>query len=310
MKSITVLIPTYNEEKNIIMAYERVKRVFLDFLSGYNCNILFVDNCSTDETQSLIRSLCSTDKNVKAIFNVKNFGLSRSQFNGLRQSFGDAVVLMNSDMQDPPEVIPRFVDEWKKGAKVVCGIKTKSQENPFMYFIRKLFYKLIGRLAEIEHIDQFDCFGLYDKSFIDILKKMDDNLPYLRGIVSEYGADISRVVYTQDKRKFGKSHFHFMSLYDVAMLGVTSYSKVIMHLCTLFGAVLSVASVIVALITCVRKILNWDSFQIGMAAMEVGVFFIGAVQILFIGLVGEYIVNINIRTMRHPIVIEKERINF
>ena len=310
MKTITVLVPTYNEEKNIPLIYGRLRKVFAESLGNYECRILFVDNSSTDSSQELIRGLCRNDESVCAIFNVKNFGFARSQFNGLREAEGDAVVMVYADMQDPPEVIPRLVEEWEKGAKVVCGVKRKSRENPLMFLIRRAYYRLIKRITEVDHIDQFNGFGLYDRSFIEILRKLDDNLPYLRGIVAEFGADRKEVPYEQDIRWGGKSSFHFLSLYDFAMLGITSYSKVIMHLCTIIGAFASFASIAVAVWTLVVKIVHWDTFAIGAAATQIGVFFLGSMQLFFIGFVGEYIANINIRTMRHPVVIEKERINF
>lgn len=310
MKTITVLVPTYNEEGNILNVYKRTSAVFKEKLQNYNLRLMFVDNASQDNTQSLIKDLCIKDKKVCAIFNVKNFGYARSQFNGLQQSDGDAIILMNADLQDPPEVIPEFVKEWEKGAKVVAGIKSKSKENPFIYFVRKIYYKLIKKIANIDHIDQFDGFGLYDKSFIDILKKIDDNMPYFRGIVAEYGANRKEIQYKQDVRKAGKSSFNFLSLYDFAMLGITSYSKVLMHLCTIFGAIISFVSFICAIWTFIGKIFKWNLYPVGSAAILIGVFFLGSLQLFFIGFVGEYIVNINIRTMHHPIVIEAERINF
>ncbi len=310
MKTITVLVPTYNEEKNIPLIYERLRKVFTESLGNYECRILFVDNSSTDSSQELIRDLCRNDESVCAIFNVKNFGFARSQFNGLREAEGDAVVMVYADMQDPPEVIPRLVAEWEKGAKVVCGVKQKSRENPLMFLIRRAYYRLIKRITEVDHIDQFNGFGLYDRSFIEILRQLDDNLPYLRGIVAEFGADRKEVPYEQDIRRGGKSSFHFLSLYDFAMLGITSYSKVIMHLCTIIGAFASLASIIVSVWTLIVKLVRWETFAIGAAATQIGVFFLGSMQLFFIGFVGEYIANINIRTMRHPVVIEKERINF
>lgn len=310
MKKITVVIPTYNEEKNILAVYERVNKVFEEHLPNYICNIQFIDNCSTDSTRKLIRDLCVKDNNVTAIFNAKNFGFVRSQFYGIAQATGDAVVELNADMQDPPEVIPQFVKAWEDGAKVVCGIKNKSRENPLMYFCRKIFYKVIGKIAEIDHIEQFDGFGLYDKSFIQIIKNMDDNLPYLRGIVAEFGANRKEVFYSQEKRKEGKSHFRFLALYDLAMLGITSYTKVIMHLCTLAGGGIAFINILIAIYVLIRKILYWHSYPIGTAALQIGVFFLGSLQLFFIGFVGEYIVNMNTRVMHHPIVVEAERINF
>ena len=310
MKTITVMIPTYNEERNIPRIYERLKKVFSENLQDYYCRILFVDNNSLDDSQKLIRELCGKDKSVCAIFNVKNFGFARSQFNGLREAEGDAVVMLYADMQDPPEMIPQFVSEWEKGAKVVCGVKTNSRENPLLFLCRKIYYRLVKTVVEIDHIDQFNGFGLYDRSFIEILRKLDDNLPYLRGIVAEFGADRKEILYTQDVRKGGKSSFNFLSLYDFAMLGITSYSKIIMHCCTIFGALASFASIIIAIWTFIQKLLHWQTFSAGSAATQIGVFFLGALQLFFIGFVGEYIVNINTRTMHHPVVIEKERINF
>ena len=310
MKTITVMVPTYNEEANIMDLYHRTKRVFEEELPAYRCNIQFIDNGSTDETRHLIRTLCEKDETVTAIFNAKNFGFVRSQFYGLSQAEGDAAVMMCADMQDPPEVIPRFVEAWESGNKIVAGIKNKSRENPLMYFGRKCFYGLIRQIAEIEHIDQFDGFGLYDASFIKVLREMDDPLPYLRGIVAELGFHRVDIHYTQDKRRGGKSHFHFLSLYDLAMLGITSYSKVIMHIATIIGACVSGLSFLMAIYTLVMKLLNWNTFPFGSAATQVGIFLLGSLQLFFIGLVGEYIVNINTRVMHHPLVIEEQRINF
>ena len=310
MKTISIVVPTYNEEKNIFTVYERVNKVFREELPNYKCNLQFIDNCSTDKTRNLIRELCSKDKNVTAIFNAKNFGFVRSQFYGIAQAQGDAVVELNADLQDPPEVIPQFVKEWEDGAKVVCGIKNKSRENPIMYLCRKIYYKFIKKIAEIDHIEQFDGFGLYDKSFIEVIRNLDDNLPYLRGIVAEFGANRSEIFYSQEKRKEGKSHFKFLALYDLAMLGITSYTKVIMHLCTLMGGIIAFLCTCVSIFAFIQKLIHWNTYPFGTATLQVGIFLLGAIQLIFIGFVGEYIVNINTRTMHHPIVIEQERINF
>lgn len=310
MKMVTVVVPTFNEEANIASLYERTVKTFEEQLPAYQYNIQFIDNGSTDRTRLLIRELCNKDKMVTAIFNAKNFGFVRSQFYGLSQAQGDAAVLMCADMQDPPEVIPRFVREWEQGYKIVTGVKTKSRENPLLYFGRKCYYALIRQISEIDHIDQFDGFGLYDKTFIKVLREMDDPLPYLRGIVAELGFRRKDIEYIQNKRKSGKSHFHFLSLYDLAMLGITSYSKMIMHLATLIGAAVSGLSLLVGLYTFIMKLIYWDSFPFGTAAIQVGIFLIGSLQLFFIGFVGEYIVNINTRVMHHPLVIEDERINF
>lgn len=310
MKVITVVVPTYNEEANIVNLYNRTKKVFEEQLPDYCCNIQFIDNGSTDRTRMLIRELCQKDETVTAIFNAKNFGFVRSQFYGLSQAEGDAAVMMCADMQDPPEVIPQFVKAWEEGYKIVAGIKNKSRENPLMYFFRKCFYKLIGQISEIDHISQFDGFGLYDRSFIQVLRDLKDPLPYLRGIVAELGFQRKDIHYTQEKRVGGKTHFRFLALYDLAMLGITSYSKVVMHLATLIGAVVSGLSFLVGLVALIIKLFNWDAFPFGTAATQVGTFLLGSLQLFFIGFVGEYIVNMNTRVMQHPLVIEETRINF
>ncbi len=309
-KVITVVVPTYNEEANVQRLYERTNRVFREQLPNYICNIQFIDNCSTDNTRTLIRELCEKDETVTAIFNAKNFGFVRSQFYGLSQAAGDAAVLMCADMQDPPEVIPQFVAEWEKGYKIVAGIKNKSKENPLMYLGRKMYYSLIRQIADVDHIDQFDGFGLYDRSFVKVLRDMDDPLPYLRGIVAELGFRRKDVNYEQERRLEGKSHFHFLSLYDLAMLGITSYSKVVMHLVTLTGAAISAISILVALYVVIMKLTHWTTYPFGTAAMQVGIFVLGSLQLFTIGFVGEYIVNMNTRVMHHPLVIEEARINF
>ncbi len=310
MKTVTVVIPTYNEEENIPVVYQRVKEVFEKELESYQYEIQFIDNCSTDKSRELIADLAHSDSHVKAIFNVKNFGFTRSTFYGLTQAEGDCAVLLFADMQDPPEVIVDFVREWENGYKIVTGIKNKSKESPLMYLFRKIYYWLIKLIAEVDHIEQFDGFGLYDASFIKVLRELDDPLPYLRGIVAELGGKRKEVHYTQEKRKKGKSSFNFLKLYDLAMLGITSYSKVIMRLATLLGFFVAFVSIVIAIITLVHKLTHWDSFPIGTAAISIGVFFFGAVQLFFVGFLGEYIVNINTRVMKRPLVVEEKRIGF
>lgn len=309
MSTITVVVPTYNEEKNIPHIYERVKNVFENKIKQHDFQILFADNASKDGTQKLIRELCIKDGRVQAIFNNTNFGFSKSSFYGLSQAEGDCAVLMYADMQDPPEVIPEFVKHWEEGYKIVVGIKNKSKENPLMYCIRGIYYKLLDKMSEVEHIEQFDGFGLYDASFVEQLRKLDDPLPYLRGLVAELGPERAYVEYTQEKRKEGKSTFNFLKYYDVAMLGLTSSTKAVMRMATFLGMILSVLCVIVALITLVLKLIYWDYYSVGTAAVIIGIFLVGGIQVFFLGFLGEYIVNINQRTMHHPVVVEKERIN-
>lgn len=310
MKTISVVIPTYNEEENIEDVYQRVKALFDGALSSYRYEILYIDNDSSDHSRELIQMLCAKDLGVKAIFNAKNFGFSRSTYYGLTQATGDCAVLLYADMQDPPEVIPEFIETWESGAKIVCGIKNKSRENPLMYLLRNCYYKLIRRISEIDHIEQFDGFGLYDASFVEVLRQLDDPAPYLRGIVAELGYQRESVFYEQKKRKKGSTSFNFLKLYDVAMLGITSYSKIVMRLATLVGSFVAMVSILIAIVTFFLKVFHVISFPIGTAAISIGVFFFGAVQLFFIGLLGEYIMSINSRVIHRPLVIEARRINF
>ncbi|MCR4749872.1 MAG: glycosyltransferase family 2 protein [Lachnospiraceae bacterium] len=309
MSTITVVIPTYNEEKNIVKTYERVKKVFEESVAGHSFQILYIDNASKDRTRDIIRDLCGRDNRVQAIFNNTNFGFSKSTFYGLSQAEGDCAVLMYADMQDPPEIIPDFIKKWEEGYKIVVGIKNKSKENPLMYCVRGIYYKLMDKVSDVEHIKQYDGFGLYDASFIKELRDLKDPLPYLRGLVAEMGPDRAEIEYTQETRKEGKSSFNFMKYYDVAMLGITSSSKAGLRMATFIGTILSLLCVIIAIATLIIKIIYWDYYSVGTAAILIGIFFVGGVQIFFLGFLGEYIANINLRTMNHPIVVEKERIN-
>lgn len=308
-KTITVVIPTYNEEQNIQAAYERVSSIFSSHLENYNMEILFIDNASTDRSRSIIEELCAKDHRVQAIFNATNFGFSRSSYYGLSQAEGDCAVMLYADMQDPPEVIPQFVLKWEEGYKVVTGIKSQSKENPLMYAVRDIYYKILSKISETEHIKQFDGFGLYDASFVKLLRTMKDPLPYLRGLVAEYGCKRTEVQYTQEKRRAGKTSFNFARYYDVAMLGLTSSTKAIMRMATFLGLIMAGICLLIAVITIIMKLVNWNYYDVGTAAIIVGIFFVGAVQIFFLGFLGEYILNINIRVMQHPIVVEERRIN-
>lgn len=310
MKKISVLIPTYNEEKNVVPLSKEIINIFNNELNNYKYEIIFIDNYSNDNTRLNIIKLCKENKNIKAIFNAKNFGWNKSPYYGLLQMTGDCVIYMAADFQTPPKMIVDFVREWESGYKIVIGIKNKSKENPIMYFIRNIYYKLIKYISETEHIEQFMGFGLYDKEFINVLKNLDDCYPYFRGIVAELGYKIKKINYEQQKRKFGKSKSNLYMLYDYAMLGIVSYSKIVMRLSTMIGFLFSFLSFLSGLIYFVYKIIYWELFYIGIAPLIIGVFFIGSIQLFFIGLLGEYILNINTRVMKRPLVIEEKRINF
>lgn len=311
MKKISIMIPCYNEEENVAAMYQAVTEIMERELSNYDYEILFAENCSTDATRDIIRAICSQDKRVKAIFNARNFGQFNSPYYAICQlDTSDCVISMCCDFQDPVEMIPRFVAEWEKGYKIVSGIKTSSKENPLIYFLRSVYYKFMHKMSDIKMIEQFTGFGLYDRSFIQIMKALDDPIPFMRGIVAEFGYKRKELEYEQPRRRAGKSHNNWYSLYDAAMLSITSYTKVGLRLATFGGFICAGLSFVVGLIYFILKLANWNGFQAGIAPMIVLMCFIGAVELLFIGLLGEYIMSIHTRVMHRPQVIEEERINF
>lgn len=309
-KVISVMIPTFNEEENVVPIAEAVIDEITANLPQYDYEILFIDNDSTDTTRAKIRELCEKNKRIRAIFNVKNFGQFNSPFYGLLETTGDCTVLLCADFQDPVPMITRFVHEWEQGYKIVIGIKSTSKENRFMYFLRSCYYKLIKKMSSVEQIEHFTGFGLYDKSFLNVLRELDDPMPFLRGIVAELGFKRKDIEYQQEKRRAGKTHNNWYSLYDAAMLSFTSYTKVGMRIATIMGFVLSGLSIAVAFVYLVMKLVFWDRFVAGMTPILLGIFVFGSVQLFFIGLLGEYIMSINSRVTRRPLVVEEERINF
>lgn len=310
MKKISVLIPCYNEEENVEPIYKAVSDVLKKECSIYDYEILFIDNSSTDETKQILRSICQEDDKVKAIFNAKNFGQFNSPFYGMLQTTGDCVISMVCDFQDPVELIPQYVREWENGYKIVIGIKKNSEESKLLYAVRSLYYKFIKKFSEVEQIEHFTGSGLYDRGFIEVLRNLDDPKPFLRGIVAELGYARKEIPYTQPKRKAGKTKNNWYTLYDAAMLSITSYTKIGLRLCTLFGFLFGLLSAVMGIVYLIYKLIYWDSFIAGMAPVAIGMFFIGAVQLIFIGMLGEYIISINQRVMKRPLVIEAERINF
>ena len=310
-KTVSILVPTYNEEENVLPLAKAVVDIFrTDELQKYNYELVFIDNDSKDSTRNKIRQLCAEDHNIKAIFNTKNFGQFNSPYYGLQQTTGDCVILLCADFQDPIEMIPRFVHEWEQGYKIVIGQKTTSKENPIMYGLRTIYYKLIKKMSEVEQIEHFTGFGLYDRSFIEVLRELKDPTPFLRGIVAELGWKRKEISYEQQKRRYGKTKNNFYKLYDAAMLSFTSYTKIGLRLATFMGFIVAGISFLVAIFYVVIKLLNWNQYDMGMASIAVGLFFLGAVQLIFIGLIGEYILSMNQRIMNRPLVIEEERINF
>lgn len=309
-KTISVVIPTFNEEENVIPIYEAITNEMKKNLSKYNYDIIFIDNYSKDTTRKKIEGLCARDRRVKAIFNCKNFGPFKSPFYGILQAKGDCVVFAAADFQDPIEMIPKFVAEWEKGYRIVIGVKTSSKENKLMYFIRTLYYKFLKKFSDVEQIEHFTGFGLYDQSFIGVLRSIDDRMPFLRSLVSELGYERKEIPFVQAKRRAGKTSTTWYSLYEAAMLGITSYTKVGLRSATFVGFITAILSFLVGIAYLVYKLIFWSVFPLGLAPLVIGIFFLGAVQLLFIGLMGEYILNINTRVMKHPLVIEEKRINF
>ena len=309
-KRLSVMIPCYNEEENVRAIYEAVRQQFNENLPQYDYEILFIDNKSQDQTRDIIRRICSEDKNVKAIFNCRNFGQFNSPYYAITQTSGECCITLCADFQDPPELIPQFVKEWENGYKLVIGVKTKSKESKIMYALRSLYYKVIKKMSDVQQIEHFTGFGLYDKSFVKTLRELDDPQPFIRGIVAELGPEYKEIEYTQPQRRAGKTHNNFYSLYDAAMLSFTSYTKIGLRLAVFAGAILGTISFVIAMVYLILKLVFWDRFAAGMAPILIGVFFMGSIQLFFIGLLGEYIMNINSRVMKRPLVVEEERINF
>ena len=310
MKKLSIVVPTYNEVENVDAMCKALTDLLVVSLAQYDYEIIFIDNCSTDGTRPKLEKLCKEDAKVKAIFNAKNFGQFNSPVYGVLQATGDAVILVAADFQDPLDMIPKFVAGWEEGYQIVCGIKKTSQENKLVYFMRSCYYKLIKKLSSVEQIEHFTGFGLYDKSFIEVLRGLDDRMPFLRGIVAELGGKRKEIPYEQKKRRAGKTHNNLYSLYDAAMLSFTSYTKIGLRIATLSGILLSAIGFLVALVYLVLKLVYWDRFVAGQAPILIGVFLMGSIQLFFIGLVGEYILNINARMLRRPLVVEEQRINF
>lgn len=309
-KKISVLIPCFNEIENVKPISEAVVEQFDKYLPEYDYELVFIDNYSTDGTREVLKNICCKNKKIKAIFNTKNFGQFNSPFYGMLQTTGDCTITMCCDFQDPVELIPQFVREWEKGYKIVSAIKTSSEENGIIYFLRSCYYKLIKKMSDVEQIEHFTGTGLYDKSFIEVLRKLDDPTPFLRGIVAELGPKRKDIYYKQAERRAGKTHNNWYRLYDAAMLSFTSYTKIGLRMATIFGFIFSAVNMVLALVYLIAKLIWWDEFTLGTAPMLIGIFFTGSVQLFFLGLLGEYILNINTRTMHRPLVVEERRINF
>ncbi len=309
MTFISVVMPCYNEEENIREAYEQVKQALAQ-LPDYTFEHIFIDNASKDGTVAILRDIARQDQNVKVIVNVRNFGHIRSPYHGLLQAHGEAVVILASDLQDPPTLIPDFVHKWQQGYKVVMGVKKKSEESRILFAFRTFYYCLLRKMSEIELVANYTGFGLYDQQVIEIMRTLNDPYPYFRGLIAELGFESARIEYVQPSRKRGVTKNNFLTLYDVAMLGMTSHSKVPLRLATMLGFVSAAMSLLVALFYFVYKLLFWNNFSVGSAPLVIGLFFFSSVQLFFLGIVGEYVGSMYTQVLKRPLVVEKERINF
>jgi glycosyltransferase involved in cell wall biosynthesis len=309
MKRISIVTPCFNEEENIEDLHDQIADVMSE-LPGYDYEHIYIDNASTDGTIAILRRLATADKRVKVILNARNFGHIRSPYHGILQARGDAVILMASDLQDPPALIKEFVRKWEEGNKIIIGVKSTSEESRIFYALRSMYYRIL-RMASGGHIiEHFTGFGLYDQHVVEILRKMDDPYPYLRGLISEIGLDVVKIEFKQPARRRGITKNNFYTLFDMAMLGFTSNTKIPLRLAIMLGFLTAGISFLVGLFYLVYKLIYWQSFELGLAPLVVGIFFLGGVQLLFLGIVGEYVGAIYTQVLHRPLVIEKERINF
>jgi glycosyltransferase involved in cell wall biosynthesis len=309
VKTISVVSGCFNEEANLEELVRRVWAVASKF-PDYDWEYIFIDNCSTDGSQAILRRLAAGDKRIKVIFNTRNFGHIRSPYYGMLQAHGDALIYLASDLQDPPEYIEKFIPQWEAGFKVVAAIKEQSEESPLFFLVRRAYYHLVSRLADVDLLKNFTGFGLYDRVVVDHLRNLDDPYPYHRGIISELGYPVAKIPFIQPRRKRGFSKNNLYTLYDMAMLGFTNHTKVPLRLAMLVGFVTAILSFLTGMAYFVLKLLYWNSFAMGQAPLVVGLFFLGSVQLLFIGILGEYVGAVHTKLTRRPLVVERERLNF
>ena len=306
-RHVGVVLPCFNEEDNVDELYRRLAAVF-DGLPQYTFEMLFIDNASTDGTIEKIKALIDRDPRVTLIVNARNFGHIRSPFHGLLEASGDCVIVLAADLQDPPELIPQFLEHWERGASMVLGKKKSSQESPTFFALRGLYYRLARAMAEVPLLEHVTGFGLYDRRVIEIMRGFADPYPYGRGMIAEIGLPYVTIPYEQPLRKRGITKNNFYTLFDLAMLGITSHSKAPLRVATIAGFVLSGISLLVAIGFLVLKLTFWYALPAGYAPVVIGVFFLGSVQIFLIGLLGEYIGAVLTQVRNRPLVVERERV--
>jgi glycosyltransferase involved in cell wall biosynthesis len=310
MKKISIVTGCYNEEENLPELYNQLMEVVKGFEGKYEYEIIIADNNSNDRSPQILRELAVTNKNVKVIFNSRNFGPTRSGYNAIMQAYGDAVVIMVSDLQDPPSMIRDFIEKWEQGYKVVMTVKTGSKEPFVVYSMRTIYYKTLARLSDVKLISHFTGFGLYDQQVIEILRNLQDPYPYFRGLIADIGFEPAIIEFTQPARKHGRSKSNVLYLYEEAMLGITSYTKIPLRLATVFGFASAFISFLIGMFYLVYKLLFWSSFSVGTAPVTIGLFFFASIQLIFLGIIGEYISMIYVHVLKRPLVYEKERLNF
>jgi len=308
MSKISIVTPTYNEGENIEKLCSGIKLEMKKLNIDYEH--IVIDNSSTDKTIEILKEICSRDKKVKVIINTKNFGHIKSPFHGILQSSGDACILMASDFQDPLDLIPTYIKKWQSGSKIVLGKKISSAENTLIFSLRKFFYKFLNKISETKLTENTTGSGIFDKSIINQLKKINDPYPYLRGLLNELSKDISIVEFNQPRRLLGKTKNNVFTLYDIGMLGIIKHSRAPLRLVTFLGFVLSFFSLLTAFIYFIYKLIFWNSFDVGVAPIVIGIFGFASIQILLLGIIGEYVGILLIHLRNLPLVIEKERINF
>jgi glycosyltransferase involved in cell wall biosynthesis len=309
MKLISIVTPCYNEAENVEDLHAQIVQIMSE-LPGYEFEHIYIDNASTDGTIPILRRLAATHPRVKVILNARNFGHIRSPFYGILQAHGDAVICMSSDLQDPPSLIKEFVRKWEEGYKAVMGVKTRSEETRLLFVLRRLYYRVLGKLSDVRLVENFTGFALYDQEVVQILRKIDDPYPYIRGLIADIGFEAAMVEFLQPTRKRGITKNNLYTLYDMAMLGFVYNTRKPLRLATIVGFLTAATSFLIGLFYFVYKLIYWHSFEVGLAPLVVGIFFFGGIQLIFLGIVAEYVGAIYTQVLHRPLVIEKERINF
>jgi glycosyltransferase involved in cell wall biosynthesis len=309
LKLISIITPSYNEEANVEQLYLRVRSIMLA-LGTYEYEHLFIDNASTDSTVEILKRIAAADQNVRLIVNARNFGHIRSPVHGLFQARGDAMIGMAADMQDPPELIPALLEGWEEGHAMVIAIKRSSEEHAAMFWVRRRYYQMVQWFSEIETFQNYTGFGLYDRRVVEIVKAIDDPYPYFRGMIADIGLPYKKIYFDQPVRRGGVTKNNFYTLYDIGVLGFINHSKVPLRIMVFAGLAGAVLSFLIATVYMFYKLLYWKRFSLGVAPLVIGNFFIFSMQLLFLGVIGEYVGAIHTQVQKRPLVIERERVNF